>query len=25
MSVGVLEMWRASSDEEVFTAITGQG
>jgi hypothetical protein len=25
MSFGVLEMWRSSSDEEVFTAITAQG
>jgi NAD(P)-dependent dehydrogenase (short-subunit alcohol dehydrogenase family) len=25
MSVGALEMWRASSDEEIFKAITGQG
>jgi NAD(P)-dependent dehydrogenase (short-subunit alcohol dehydrogenase family) len=25
MSVGVIEMWRSSSDEQVFAAITGQG
>lgn len=25
MSLGALEMWRSSSDEEIFTAITGQG
>ncbi len=25
MSLGVLEMWHASSDEQIFTAITGQG
>ena len=25
MSVGMIEMWRASSDEDVFNAITGQG
>jgi hypothetical protein len=24
MSVGVIEMWRASSDEQVHAAITGQ-
>ena len=25
MSVGLIEMWRASSDEQIFSAITGQG
>jgi NAD(P)-dependent dehydrogenase (short-subunit alcohol dehydrogenase family) len=25
MSIGMIDMWRSSSDEEVFTAITGQG
>jgi NAD(P)-dependent dehydrogenase (short-subunit alcohol dehydrogenase family) len=25
MSVGLIEMWRASSDEELFTATSGQG